>query len=363
MSLVVAPINRHLLTSLRRVLRPSAAGYVRAYPLEVFSRGFCSAAVPVALVKELRDRTGASMGKCRDALREEGGDMEKAVHWLRMRGMKSMERRTADSAEALLAMGLSPSAGAIVEMRAETDFVTRSELFQRLCLSVAVTAARATAAGTEELLQIPVGGDDLPKQLRPGASIKEGLLEVGSVLGEKLLLTEAKILKTPPSGVIAGYVHPKQADGMPGTGRLVALVALRPVPADRCDLERLRLVAVHLARHVVAAQPRFLNIGSIPVEVLQRERETFKAAYLDQLGPRKSGGVDDKVMAKVLDGKSQRFYQDTVLLCQELVAPQVQSGEETNEAKSLPVAEWLEAEAHNLGLEQLFLEDFSLSVL
>lgn len=306
------------------------------------------------------------MGKCREALKEEGGDLEKAVHWLRMRGVKSMERRTADSAEALLGLAMTKSAGAIVEMRAETDFVTRSDVFQKFCLCIAHTAAKAAESprteapaseASEALLQLRLEADEdsRPRQLREGALISEALLEMGSVLGEKLLVAEAKLLQMPPGGVIAGYVHPKQTDGLPGTGRLASLVALRPSPPG-CDLVRLQLLATQLARHVVAAQPKFLSIASIPAEIIRKEREAFKASHLEQLGPRKSGTVDDKVMEKVLDGKTQKFYQDSVLMCQELV---VQSSEE----KSLPVAEWLEVEAKALGLEKIVLEDFRLSAL
>ncbi|CAE8600713.1 unnamed protein product, partial [Polarella glacialis] len=170
-------------------------------------------------------------------------------------------------------------------------------------------------------------------------------------------------LAAPTGGVVAGYVHPKQADGLPGTGRMAATVALRPAPAAGCDLVRLRVIAAHLARHTVAAQPRFLTVGSIPAETLRKEREIFRAAHLEQVGPKKTGIVDEKVMDKILDGKTQKFYQETVLACQELVAPQVASADGKTEQKPLPVAEWLQAEAKALGLEQIILEDFRLAVL
>merc|ERR1712176_1502900 len=86
------------------------------------------------------------MGKCRQALAEEGGDMDKAVDWLRKRGIRSMERRTNETAEVLLAIHTHVAAGAIVELQAETDFVTQNALFQQLAISVARTQAALEAA-------------------------------------------------------------------------------------------------------------------------------------------------------------------------------------------------------------------------
>ncbi|CAJ1433993.1 unnamed protein product [Effrenium voratum] len=320
-------------------------------------RGFC---VSAARVKELRDRTGASMGKCREALKEEEGDLEKAVDWLKKRGVRSMEKRATESAEALLGLGLQQNGGAIVELRAETDFVTRSDVYQQTLRYLASTLAAApdvAAGGTQAALEMLVAdGPDRPAQLRAGTALSEALLELGSVLGEKLVLSHVHFLAPPPDGVVAGYVHPKFADSMPGTGRMAGLVSLL---APGCDAAALQSTAARLARHVVAAQPRFLSVGSISAETLRKEQEVFKAAYLEQVGPRKAGAVDEQVLKKVIDGKTNRFYQETVLPCQELVAPQAGASDK----KPVPVAEWLQAEARQLGVEKILVEDFRLAVL
>jgi len=316
--------------------------------------------VSASQVKELRERTGASMGKCREALKEESGDMEKAVDWLKKRGVRSMEKRSAESAEALLSLGLE-KAGAVVELRAETDFVTRSELFQqtlRYLAQMMAASPEAAAGGSEAALNMTVtDGPERPAQLRVGATLSEALLELGSVLGEKLVLGDVHVLSPPPGGIVAGYVHPKSVDSMPGTGRMAGLVALRS-PDGPGTPDAFKTTAGRLARHIVAAQPRFLNIDSIPAETLRKEREVFKAAYLEQLGPRKAGSVADEVVEKVLVGKTTKFYQECVLACQELVSPQAAS-----DKKVLPVAEWLEAEARQLGVSRILVEDFKLAVL
>lgn len=314
--------------------------------------------VSAAVVKELRDRTGASMGKCREALKEEGGDIEKAVDWLKRRGVKSMERRTADSAESLISLGLTSSSGALVELRAETDFVTRSEPFQQFLLYLG--RSFASTSPVSEPLEARLGDEaGRPRHVTAGVTVSDALLEVGSVLGEKLVLGNVHTLSAPIGGVVAGYVHPKQADGLPGTGRMAALVALCPTPSSGCDLDQLRAIADKLARHIVAAQPRFLTVASIPAETLFKEQEILKAAHLEQLGSRKAGSIDEQVLKKVIDGKTQKFHQETVLECQELVAPQATGGE----AKPIPVAEWLQAEARSMGLERILVEDFKLAVL
>ncbi|OLP83419.1 Elongation factor Ts [Symbiodinium microadriaticum] len=251
--------SRRSLVELCSRARPSPACFKAA------RHGFC--AVSAARVKELRDRTGASMGKpssqCREALKE-SGDLEEAVEWLKKRGVRSMEKRAAESMEALLSLGLDKN-GVIVELRAETDFVTRNELFQQTLRHLAkmLAAEPETAdAGIEAALAMRVAdGPERPPQLREGAPLSEALLELGSVLGEKLVLANVHFLKAPAEGVVAGYVHPKFADSLSGTGRMAGLVS---VSGGRCDSGALHRIASRLARHVVAAQPRFLHVGSVP---------------------------------------------------------------------------------------------------
>jgi len=320
--------------------------------------------VPAAVVKELRTRTGASMGKCRDALKEEGGDIEKAVEWLRRRGVRSMEKRAGmETGESLLAISLAPAAGAIVELRAETDFVTRNAVFQEFCVLLAQTAARAGATDCASLhgaqLEGGHGQSSLVATVSSGSNVSTALGEVGSVLGERLELGGVHCLAAPPDGVIAGYAHPKYADAAtPGTGRMAAFVTMRAVPPGKCDLDHLRGIAAKLARHAVAAQPQFVSVAHIPADVIEKERETHRAAHIHQMSSKQAGRpVDEKVMEKVLNGKMQKFYQDNVFLRQELVAPMAAADGQA-EAKPVAVEKWLQAEAKSMELEQITIEDF-----
>jgi len=318
--------------------------------------------VSAALVKELRTRTGASMGKCRTALVEEDGDIERAVDWLRKRGIRSMERRTAESAEGLLAVSLTPTKGAIVELRSETVEVTQSELFQRAALAVAGTALAQPSAEVGTLAEAALnteGHTQVAEKVSSGASVQVGLLEVSSVLGEKLVLGQSHCLS---GTLVAGYAHPKHADALTGTGRMAAIVAIRSTPSEPPNgADPLAAMAAKLARHIVAAQPRFVSIASVPAEVLTREQETAREAHLASMDPKKAAALKDEVLAKVLAGKTKKFYQDAVLYCQDLIVPHAGAGQP--DPKPVSVEKWLKAQATELGVDGIEVEDFRLVCL
>jgi len=320
-----------------------------------------STTVPIALVKELRERTGASLGKCRQAVAEGGGDMEKAVEWLRKRGIRSMEKRTAEAVEALLALKCDSAGGAIVELRAETDFVTRSELFQRLAGKLAeavATGGKADAAGVCDvatILEAPLPDAAEMSQLSSGAAVATALLELGSVLGEKLVLGKALQLNVAAPAVLAGYVHPKFSDGAAGVGKAAALVAVEAHPPQAA--EALAPLALQLAKHCVAIQPRYVSPSDIPEGVLNAERDVAKEAHLSGLDPSKraKAAENDEILKKVVEGKMKKFYQEHVLLKQEMVLP--------GDAKPMSVEQWLADQAASIGASSIEVKDFRLACL
>lgn len=288
--------------------------------------------------------------------------MERAVDWLRKRGIRSMERRTAESAEGLLAISLTSTRGAIVELRSETVEVTQSKLFQRTALAVAGTALGQSAVDAGNLAEAALktdGHTQVAEKVSSGASVQVGLLEVSSVLGEKLVLGQSHCLS---GSLVAGYAHPKHTDALAGTGRMAAIVALRSTPSELRDgTDALTAMAAKLARHIVAAQPRFVSIDSVPTEVLTRERETAREAHLASMDPKKAAALKDEVLAKVLDGKTKKFYQDAVLYCQELLVPHAGAGQP--DPKPVSVEKWLKAQATELGVDRIDVEDFRLVCL
>lgn len=312
------------------------------------------------------------MGKCRSALQEENGDLEKAVEWLRKKGIKSMEKRASDNAEALLASHVSESSCAIVEILAETDFVTRHALFQQLSASVASTLAAspqlALCETGQTLSSAPLvlcqGADEQQLVDRQGKAIGDALLEVGSVLGERLSLGRRWYLGNEAAfeGVVmAGYAHTTSTGSVAGTGRMAAIVKVKAEPAGSPEqADRLRAVAGQLARHIVAGQPRFVSIESIPAEVLEKERGLMRDAHLSAMDPSKAKKLTEEMLTKVVDGKTKKFYQDQVLLCQECILPSANS----DAAAKVPLVErWLQQEADAIGVKSIVVEQFHFASL
>jgi len=329
------------------------------------SRAFST--VSAALVKQLRDRTGASMGKCRSALMEEGGDVEKAVEWLRKKGIKSMEKRSGDSAESLLALGASQGSCSIVEIRAETDYVTRNAMFQQMIVSMADTVAAtpktaSTEGGTDDALnQMPLvlkaGVDQAQLLEKAGRPLGETLLEIGSVLGERLILGRTWQLTAEEGTVLAGYVHPTGADGYPGTGKMAAIVALKASVAIEGDnLQRLQAAADKLARHIVAAQPKYLSVETIPHDALEKEQTLVKDTHLASMDPAKAAKIDEKMLQKVTDGKMNKFYQENVFVKQEVILG-------GDDGKPPSVEKWLASEAKAIGVDSVVVDGFYLALL
>jgi len=270
-----------------------------------------------------------------------------------------------------LAITVGASTAAIVELRCETDFVTRSALFGQLSNSLAATMAagdfeKTGDANGDPLLGAPLmlGPGVTEQQLmdRKGVAVGAALLELSSVLGERLVLGKNWCLAPTASAsncpvALAGYAHPKFADGLPGTGRMAAIVAIGATCQTMSSEVQTRLdtICAQLARHIVAAQPRFTSVDTIPADVLEKEKSTIRSAHLAQMDPKKAAKIDENVLQKVIDGKTNKFYQDNVLLKQDIILPQVEG--------NISVERWLHQEADALGVERLVVQDFCFASL
>lgn len=254
------------------------------------------AEITTALVKELRERTGAGMMDCKKALAENGGDLEVATDWLRKKGLAAAAKKAGRVAsEGLIGMALMDGAGALVEVNAETDFVARNETFQGLVRSVAALAPS-------------VKGDvDALKTTRVAASgrtVEEEITQAIAVIGENMTLRRAAFLEV-ASGVVAGYLHNQLA---PGVGKLGVLVALE----SSGDTARLAELGKQLAMHVAATNPQAVSADRVEPAVVERER----AIYADQA---RSSGKPEAIIEKMVEGRMRKFYEDAVLLEQAFV--------------------------------------------
>jgi len=249
-----------------------------------------------ALVKELRDKTGAGMMDCKKALVETGGDMESAVDWLRKKGLAAAAKKAGRiAAEGLIGVTVDGTRGAVVEINAETDFVARNETFQGFVSTVAGLALGA-GGDADTLAQ-----GDYPDS---GRSVGDELTHLVATIGENMSLRRTNAISV-GSGVIGSYVHSAQA---PGLGKIGVLVALE----STADAAALAPLAKNLAMHVAAANPQAVSRDDVDASALDREREILA----DQA---RASGKPDDIIAKMVEGRLRKYYEEVCLLEQTYV--------------------------------------------
>jgi elongation factor Ts len=256
------------------------------------------AEVTAALVKELREKTGAGMMDCKRALGDSGGDIEAAVDWLRKKGLSAAAKKAGRvAAEGLIGVANRGASGAVVEVNSETDFVARNKDFQDF---------------VQILSRLALDGDGEIDTLKEtafgsGRTVKEELTHLIATIGENIVLRRVKRLSTEQGAVLA-YVH--NALG-PGIGKIGVLVTL----ASSAAPERLAELGKQLAMHIAAASPLYLDIASVPQEALDRERNVLREQA-------RATGKPDSVVDRMVEGRLQKFYEEFVLLEQIFVVDQ-----------------------------------------
>jgi elongation factor Ts len=250
------------------------------------------AEVTAALVKELREKTGAGMMDCKKALGQTDGDLEAAVDWLRKSGLAAVAKKAGRvAAEGLVAVAVSGNRGAVVEVNAETDFVARNDQFQGFVREVAAIALQK-------------GGDIeaiTTAKLASGATVSDGLGTLVATIGENMTLRRAAGIAV-KNGVVSSYVHNATADGL---GKIGVLVGLESTG----DTTKLAAFGRQVAMHVAAAAPQWTDVSEVAPEALDRER----AVLAEQA---KGSGKSDDIIAKMVEGRLRKFYEEVVLLDQ-----------------------------------------------
>jgi elongation factor Ts len=255
--------------------------------------------VTAALVKELREKTGAGMMDCKRALGESGGDIEVAVDWLRMKGLSNAAKKAGRiAAEGLIGAATRGPAGALVEVNSETDFVARNKAFQSFVQAVSELAV----AGDGDL-------DALVRTAYPGSgrTVEAELTHLIGTIGENLVLRRSTRLAV-GQGSVVSYVH--NALG-PGIGKIGVIVALESSAASSALAE----LGKQLAMHVAAAAPLYLEIGSVPQSALERERAVLREQA-------RASGKSEGIIERMVDGRLRKFYEEVVLIEQIFVVDQ-----------------------------------------
>ncbi|MDE0174860.1 MAG: translation elongation factor Ts [Defluviicoccus sp.] len=252
------------------------------------------AQITAALVKTLRDKTGAGMMDCKKALTESAGDIDDAVDWLRKNGLAAAAKKAGRvAAEGLVAVATDGNRGAVVEINAETDFVGRNDEFQNFVREVA-SVALETDGPIEALGEARMGE----------GTVASRLTDLIARIGENMSLRRVDRISV-ESGTVGSYIHNSVA---PGLGRIGVLVGLESSDGS----ERLGTFARQLAMHVAAASPQWTAIEGIDAAALERER----AVLTEQA---RASGRPDHIVEKMVAGRLKKFYEESVLLEQTFV--------------------------------------------
>jgi elongation factor Ts len=244
------------------------------------------------MVADLRAKTGAGMMDCKKALDETSGDMEQAIDLLRKKGLSAAAKKAGRiAAEGLVAVAGQGTCCAVVEVNSETDFVAKNEAFQAFVNGVARVVLENNPSSLDALLALPFPGT--------GRTVAEEQTHQVATIGENINVRRFA-RHTVNAGVVASYVH--------GAGKIGVLVELA---CDQAD-DRVAVLARQLAMHVAAANPQYLERGQVPADVLEREKEIYRAKA-------RESGKPDNIIEKILDGQVNKFYGEICLIEQAYV--------------------------------------------
>ena len=250
--------------------------------------------ITAAMVKDLREKSGAGMMDCKKALTESGGDMTAAIDWLRAKGLASAAKKSSrTAAEGLVGVEVSGTKGAAVEVNSETDFVAKNEQFQSFVRDV-TSVALDKGDSIDAIKAAPMAGK----------TVEEVLTNNIATIGENQNIRRAKRLEV-SSGAVIPYVHNAAA---PGLGKIGVLVALE----SEAGADVLEPLGKQIAMHIAAAFPLALNEDGLDPEIVARERAiaTEKAA---------ESGKPADIVAKMVDGAIAKYRKENALVSQLLV--------------------------------------------
>ena len=251
------------------------------------------AAITSALVKELRERTGAGMMDCKKALMACDGDMDKAIDFLREKGLAAAAKKAGRiAAEGMVECYVEGNVGVVVEINCETDFVANTDNFKQLCVDYAKHVAVKNPASVEEMLAQPFYADE-------SKTVNDLIGEATASIGEKISLRRFARFE-PANGMVDTYIHMG--------GRIGVMVEIA------CDniTDEVKAMSHDLVMHIAAANPQFVRREEVPTANLEKEREVLTQQALNE-------GKPAKIVERMVEGRIEKYYKEVCLLEQPFV--------------------------------------------
>ena len=257
-------------------------------------------AITAAMVKELREMTGAGMMDCKKVLTEADGDMEKAVELLREKGLAASAKKAGRIAtEGMVEIFLSEDnkVGAIVEVNSETDFVAKNQVFRDYVAAVAKQACESTAADMDAFF-------DEKWALDAQFTVKEALSQQVAVIGENLNIRRFERFTKAQAGKLVSYIH--------GGGRIGVMIEL----ACENEAEELVELGKNVAMQIAALNPKFISEADVPAEFIAKETEILTAQAKNDP---KNASKPDNIIAKMIEGRLKKELKEFCLVEQPYV--------------------------------------------
>ena len=245
-------------------------------------------------VKNLREQTGCGMMDCKKALTESGGDFDKAVEYLREKGLAAAQKKAGRiAAEGMVYATVSSKVGVVVEVNAETDFVAKNEMFQNFVKDVAGVIVEQNPADVDALLACKLGDDTVE------AALKEKIL----VIGENIKIRRFERFE----GVCSAYIHAG------GTHAFLVGFETSEEVASKAEFDA---YGKDIAMQIAAANPGYLCEADVPAEVIEKEKEILLAQIANDP---KNANKPDAIKEKMVLGRIGKFYKENCLVEQEFV--------------------------------------------
>ena len=257
-------------------------------------------AITAAQINELRKATGAGMLDCKKALEQNDGDFEKSVDFLRTKGLAAAAKKSGRIAtEGMVAAFVSDDlkSGVLLEVNSETDFVAKNDLFQTFVANIAQHILATSPADCAAMLEQPYNNDT-------SKTVQTYLNESISIIGENIQIRRFSKFNVTGTGCVGSYIH--------AGGKIGVLVQVESPAVTDANREQLKSFTRDIAMHAAAAAPRYTTRDQVPSDVLEREKDIYRAKA-------KESGKPDAIIEKIIDGQINKFFADICLVEQVFV--------------------------------------------